>query len=223
MYRRSLLVGVGAFGGLALAGCASSNPQTQQADEQSLVTAATGTVGVLKANGGANAASLLGKAKAIAIFPDLLKGGVGLGGSRGQGVLLVRGPQGWSYPAFYETASVSLGLQLGVEESAVVMFVMSQHALDSLMQSSSVSFKAGGGLSLADFNAATQAQLEGADVVVWSKSKGAYGGLTMSGSDMSQRLDRDQTYYGKPVNAQQLAQGAAVNKQADALRAALSA
>lgn len=220
MRRRLLLIGAGAFGSLALTGC-SSTSQEMQTDEASLVTSATATVGVLKANGGTNAADLLQKAKAVLIFPDLINGGVGVGASRGQGVLLARSQQGWSYPAFYETSSISLGLQLGAEESSVVMFVMSQRALDNLMQSNNFSLKAGGGLSLVDFNAATQAQLEGADVVVWSKSKGAYGGLTLSGSDVSQRLDRDKSYYGKPVNVTQIAQGAVSNKQADSLRTAL--
>ncbi len=221
MDRRSFLLGAGMLGTVALAGCASSTPQQQVGDEQSLVDAATATVGVLKANSGANGATLLKSAKAVAIFPDVLKGGVGVGASRGQGVMLVRGPTGWSYPAFYDTSSVSLGLQLGVEESSVVMFVMSQRALDHLMQTSDFTFKAGGGMSLVDLNAATQQQLTGADVVVWSKSQGAYGGLTLSGSDVAQRLDRDQSYYGTAVNAMQIAQGTVSNKQADALRAAL--
>ena len=221
MDRRSFLAGTALLGGFALTGCASSSPQQQRADEQSLVDAATGTVAVFKANSGPNGNSLLHKAKAVVIFPDLLKGGVGLGGSRGQGVMLVRGPHGWSDPAFYETSSVSLGLQLGVEESSVMLFVMSQRALDGLMKNNGFTFKAGGGMSLMDFNTAAQEQLSGADVVVWSKSKGAYGGLTLSGSDVSQRLDRDQTYYGKPVNAMQIAQGEVSNKQAAALRSAL--
>ncbi len=220
MQRRVFLAGIGLVGGLTLAGCAST-PQQQEQNEQSLVDAATHTVGVMKADSGAKGASLLTKAKAVMIFPDLIKGGVAVGGTRGQGVMLVRGPTTWSYPAFYETSSISLGLQIGAEESSVVMFVMSQRALDSLMKTSNFSFKAGGGLSIIDMNAAAQEQLTGADVVTWSKSKGAYGGLTMSGSDVSQRLDRDNTYYGKAVNAEQIAQGAVSNKQADALRAAL--
>ncbi len=220
MDRRLLLVGAGAFGGLVLTGC-SSTPHEMRVDGRSLVTDAAGTVGVMKASGGANAAHLLETARAVLIFPDLLKGGVGIGGSRGQGVLLARGAQGWSYPAFYETSSVSLGLQLGAEESAVVMLVMSQRAEDNLMRNNNFTLKATGGLSLVDFNTATQAQLEGADVVVWSKSKGAYGGLTLSGSDVSQRLDLDQSYYGQPVNAAQIAQGGVRNPQADPLRAAL--
>jgi lipid-binding SYLF domain-containing protein len=98
-------------------------------------------------------------------------------------------------------------LQLGGEESSVVMFVISRRALDGLMHNSSFSLKASGGMSLVDFNTATQQQLAGADIVMWSKSKGAYGGLSLSGSDIAQRPDIDRSYYGTPVTAAQIATG----------------
>lgn len=221
MNRRFLLLSSAALGGLMLAGCAESRKE-MRADDRALVNQAVATVGVMKRHGGAKIAALLQKAKAVVIFPDILKGGVVLGGSRGQGVMLVHGPQGWSYPAFYETTSVSLGVQLGFEESSVVMIVMKQRALDSLLQTSNFTLKVGGGLTFADFNKATQAELEGADVVIWSKSEGAFAGLTLSGSDVSQRLDLDRSYYGKPVTAAEIAKGTVSNPQADPLRAALS-
>jgi lipid-binding SYLF domain-containing protein len=221
MNRRLLLLGSVTLGGLALTGCAESRKE-MHADERTIVNQALTTVQVMKAHGGTKIAMLLQKAKAVVIFPDILKGGIGLGGSRGQGVMLVHGPQGWSYPAFYETTSVSLGVQLGFEESSVVMFVMKQRALDTLMQASNFTLKAGGGFTFVDFNKATEAELEGADVVIWSKSEGAFAGLTLSGSDVSQRLDLDQSYYGKPVNAAEIAKGMVRNPQAGPLRAALS-
>ena len=61
-----------------------------------------------------DARALARKAKAIMIFPSLLKGALFLGGEGGNGVLLARRADGtWSYPAFYSLASVSFGLQVG--------------------------------------------------------------------------------------------------------------
>lgn len=215
-----------ALGCLLLAGCtqtAMTGGQPSTSSEQSTVDTATHTVGTMKASGGANVANLLQKARAVVIFPDLVKGGLGLGASRGQGVLLARTATGWSDPAFYESTSVSLGVQIGLEESAVVMFVLSQKALDTLLQTSSFTMKAGGGLSMADFNTATQEQLNGADVVIWSKSSGAYGGLSLSGSDIAQHTGEDQAYYGQPVTARDIIAGKVTNPAAAALVKALGA
>lgn len=209
---------------LLLAGCAqtgSTGAQASTGSEQATVDQATHTVATMKASGGTKVASLLQKAKAVVIFPDLVKGGIGLGASRGQGVLLARTATGWSDPAFYESTSVSLGVQIGLEESAVVMFVLSQKALDTLLQTSSFTMKAGGGLSLADFNTATQDQLNGADVVIWSKSSGAFGGLSVSGSDISQHTGEDQAYYGQPVTARDIIAGKVTNPAAAGLLTAI--
>ena len=213
-----------AFGCLLLAGCAQnsmSGGQQSTSSQQNTVDLATRTISAMKGSGGEKVAALLRRAKAVMIFPDLVKGGVGLGASRGQGVLLGRTVTGWSDPAFYESTSVSVGLQIGLEESAVVMFVLSQKALDTLLQTSSFTMKAGGGLSLADFNTATQDQLNGADVVIWSKSSGAFGGLTVSGSEISQHTSEDQAYYGKPVTARDIIAGGVKNPAAAALVSAL--
>ena len=217
--RRLFLGSAAMLGGFSLVGC-TSTPTEQRGNEQALVDTATATLTRFKTDAGARATTLLRNARAVLIFPDLVKGGVGVGATRGQGVMLVRAASGWNGPAFYESSSVSVGLQVGLEESAVIMIVNSDRAFNQLMQSSDVTFKVGGGLSLVDFNTARQDQITGADVVVWSRSQGAYGGLTLSGSDISQRMDRDQTYYGKPVNATQIGLGAVSNPQAAALRAA---
>jgi lipid-binding SYLF domain-containing protein len=209
-----------ALGCLALAGCAGAG-QDSSATEQGLVDQATNTLGTMKSSGGAKAATLLQKARAILVFPDLVKGGIVVGGTRGQGVLVARTATGWSDPAFYESTSVSVGAQIGFEESAVVMFINTQKALDGILQSSSFTLKAGGSLQVADFNSGLAEQLTGADVVVWSKSSGAFAGIAVSGTDLSQRTDYDQAYYKQPVNAQAIIAGQAKNAKAAGLIATL--
>lgn len=212
------------LGGVALTGCAqntTSAGQQSASGPQSTVDSAASTVGTMTNSGGAKSAALLQQAKAVLIFPDLINGGIGIGGSRGQGVLVARRAGTWSGPAFYESTSFSLGLQLGLQSSSVVMFVISQKALDTLLQPSSFTFKAGGGLSLADFNSATQAQLTGADVVVWSQSSGAFAGLTVSGTTVSQRTDNDMAYYQKSVSASDIVAGKVKNANDRVLISAL--
>ncbi len=87
------------------------------------------------------------KAKGIAIFPALIKGGFILGGEGGTGVLLGRLENGtWSYPAFYYMGAASLGLQIGGQVSEVVLTIMSEKALDAVIDNQ---MKLGGEVSMA--------------------------------------------------------------------------
>ena len=60
----------------------------------------------------------IGNAEGILIVPVSVKGGFIVGGSGGVGVFLARGEANdWSYPAFYQLAAVSFGLQIGGDVS----------------------------------------------------------------------------------------------------------
>ena len=76
-------------------------------------------------------------ARGVLIYPQVLKGGVIIGGSGGTGVLLVREQRegDFSYPAFYTMGSVSIGLQIGGESAEVVLLVLTKHGIDSLLTS----------------------------------------------------------------------------------------
>ncbi len=87
------------------------------------------------------------KAKAVMIFPDIFKAGLVIGGQGGSGLLLVRdAAKGWSQPAFYTLAEGSLGLQIGGQSSETVFTIMSQKALDAILDNQ---MKFGGDMSVA--------------------------------------------------------------------------
>ena len=104
-------------------------------DEANLVDRARITVDDLKRDKEfGNAVELMRHAKGVMIVPSLIKGGFFVGGEGGEGVLLTRSaPNNWSYPAFYTLASASFGLQIGVEQAELVVFVMSDKAMDAFM------------------------------------------------------------------------------------------
>jgi lipid-binding SYLF domain-containing protein len=93
---------------LALAACASSDPGDQAAKRAEIDAGADAALSELYAKDPA-ARALADQAKGIAIFPDILKAGVGVGGETGDGVLRVPGED----VAYYNTSSASIGLQLG--------------------------------------------------------------------------------------------------------------
>jgi lipid-binding SYLF domain-containing protein len=202
--------------------CAQS-PQQQAINEQQIVDSSTLTVQQMEAATGAKTANLLKRAKAVLVFPSVVKGGLIIGGENGEGVLSAHGAAGWSDPAFYQISAISVGLQAGGEDSQVVMFVLTDKAYASILRSNSYTVKAGAGLNLVDFNTAKDVDISGADVVVWSKNSGVFGGLTVSGSDIKQRFEHNAVYYGKGVNAVAIITGKATNPKAGALRRALAA
>src|SRR3546814_2885808 len=74
------------------------------------------------------------RAKAVMIFPSLLKGAFFIGGEGGSGVLLTRDPEGnWSNPAFYTMGTVSFGLQFGGQSSEAILVVMTDAGLKAIM------------------------------------------------------------------------------------------
>jgi lipid-binding SYLF domain-containing protein len=184
-------------------GSIGAQPARAAGGEQDTVNHAMGTLQDLRRDKAfGNARSLLHRARAVLIAPRIFKAGFFVGGEGGQAVLMVRGARGWSDPAFYQIASASFGLQIGAQESEMVMFIMSDRALQAVMQDS---FKIGAnaGLAIATLGStvegATTANL-GADIVVWASASGAYAGISLDGSVISERREDNADYYGRPVS-----------------------
>lgn len=138
------------------------------------------------------------RAKAVLIYPQLIKGGFIIGGEGGTGVLLARSDTGWSDPAFYTLAAGSIGLQIGGQVSEVVFTIMSQKALDAVLDNQ---MKFGGDMSIAagpvgkGVEASTTTNLQ-ADVYSFAKTAGLFGGLSFEGAGILKRDSWNEAYYG---------------------------
>jgi SH3 domain-containing YSC84-like protein 1 len=208
---------------LALAPFAAAQAQS---DQQITVDRAIKTVGDLthdKAFG--NAHQLLGRARAVLIVPKLFKGGFIVGGEGGTGVLLARAGGGhWSDPAFYAIGSASLGFQAGLEQSEMVLLIMTQKGLDAILRDQ---FKVGAqaGIAVANLGSGVEGAVSagGPDIVVWSSSSGVYAGVALNGSIIRSQPDDDARYYGRPVTTRDiLYRHVVVAPRANALQAELA-
>lgn len=169
---------------------------------------------------------MLGRARAVMICPRVFKAGFIIGGAGGSCVLLARAGNGtWSYPAFYGIGSGSVGLQIGIQDSELIMLIMTQRGLSAVMDSQ---FKLGADASVAvatvggSLGGATTAAA-GADILAFAINRGLFGGIALDGSIMSLRSDWNQAYYGQPYSARQVViQMVAANPGADPLRAVLT-
>ncbi|MGE5278566.1 MAG: lipid-binding SYLF domain-containing protein [Acidobacteriota bacterium] len=153
--------------------------------------------------------------RGLVICSQVTKAGFVLGGSGGRCVLVAKGDKGWNGPAFYSIGTASIGFQAGVSVAEIVMLVQTQKALDSLMSSA---FKLGGDASIATGPVGVGAGADvTADFVAYSRAKGLYGGLNVSGSGIKPSEDYNRAYYGKDVSPIDIiAKGAVHNRGAEA-------
>ncbi|MSP03158.1 MAG: hypothetical protein EXR07_19240 [Acetobacteraceae bacterium] len=207
---------------LVLAGC-SQGP----GGEQTLVDRAALTVQEMMAqNVSQDPKSLLRRAKAVMICPRVFKAGFFIGGEGGSCVLLARSGNGtWSYPTFYDIGSGSFGFQFGVQDSQLMMLVMTTRGLNAAMDSQ---VRLGGSVSVAVATMGMGVQgsttaAAGADIIAFAAARGLFGGVSLDGGLMSARIDSNQAYYGQPLAARQVVlQMQGVNPGADPLRGVLT-
>ncbi len=217
-------LGAMAFAVVALIGFASV--PARAAGERSTLAHAEATVDDLRHDGiFRDARRSLRHARAVLIVPSLVKGGFIFGAEGGDGVLLARTGKSWSSPAFYSLGSASFGLQIGLEQAQVVMIIMTDKALRAIKRSK-FKFGVGGGLTIVTLGAgaegATSGNLSG-DIIVWSKAKGAYGGITLNGSVLDPDQKANAHFYGHRVDVDDILGGRVKDPATEPLRRKLDA
>ena len=141
---------------------------------------------------------LLDRAEAVAVFPSVIKAGFIVGGRGGSGVLSRRVAGGWSAPAFFDLGGGSIGLQIGAASTDYILLFMNEHAVESLL---SDKFEIGGEGSAAagpvgrSASASTDVKLN-AQILSYSRSKGAFAGLELKGVVIKPDNDDNLQVYG---------------------------
>jgi lipid-binding SYLF domain-containing protein len=217
-----------------LAGTAASTlapaPSAQAAslsDAKELVAASQFAFDDLMDHGtNATIRSLLKDAKGVMIFPSVIKGAVGIGGEGGSGVLMVRGQDGvWSYPAFYHMSSISLGFQLGGQETRFLMILMTDRAVQKVMTGNT---QIGGDLSAAAVESgvekSTGTTTGRRDIYYHAETEGGlFAGVSVEGSRIKARNKMASKYYGYQVSPRDIViERRVTNPQAEDLRTAIS-
>ncbi len=130
-------------------------------------------------------ASLLANAQGIVIVPDLVKGGFVVGARYGRGIVMVRDERGfWRPPAFVTLAGGSVGWQIGLQVTDIILVFKSRSSVDNLMRGK---FTVGADAAAAagpvgrEAAAATDAGLR-AEIYTYSRSRGLFAGVSLDGS-----------------------------------------
>lgn len=152
---------------------------------------------------------VLEHAKCVAVVPQLMKGGFVFGAEHGKGVATCRTAKGWSAPAFITVSGGSWGLQIGAEAVDLVMIIQNEKGMQRLLSSN---FQLGADASAAagpvgrHASANTDWKMD-AEVLTYSRAKGAFAGLTLEGASVRQDDDSRRAIYGGKVTTRTLLLG----------------
>jgi len=143
----------------------------------------------------------LSRARAVLIFPRLVKASLIVGGEGGNGVMVARhSDNSWSDPAFYSLGSPSVGLQIGYQQAAVALFVMDEPTLERALHSSvALGGNAGATLGNIDDLDRSRGDVLTANIYQVIDAQGAFAGVSLDGYVIASRPQRNRDYYGKPV------------------------
>ena len=216
MWKRLLI----AAAPLVLAGLVTAMPAAAD-DGHDLVQNAAAQVQTMGADPQLRA--LLARSRGVLLVPQYGHGAFIIGGKGGEGVLLVRTARGrWSNPAFFGLGGVSIGLQAGGNSGQVAYILMSDNAVRQFEQGNKFSLSAGAGLNVVNYQAGQRADLIRGDVVTWSNTTGAYGGVDVGATDVNYDQPLTSEFYGTPdVSIGQALGGQTRSPDAENLRRAM--
>jgi SH3 domain-containing YSC84-like protein 1 len=144
-------------------------------------------------------ASLLANAQGMVIIPDLVKGGFVVGVRHGRGVALVRDDRGaWRPPCFVTLTGGSVGWQIGLQVTDIVLVFKTRGGVRSLMNGKltlGADAAAAAGPVGREAAAATDEQLQ-AQILTWSRSRGLFAGVSLDGSVVAIDRSGNAAFYG---------------------------
>ncbi len=194
---------------LALPLLAGAQDETRAKDIDRLETAATILDEIMAAPDKGIPDEILHDAKCVAVVPSMIKGAFGFGGNYGKGVASCRTNKGWSAPAFFRIEGGSFGFQIGGQAVDVVMVIMNENGMKNLLSSK---FKLDANASVAagpvgrHADAATDWKLR-AQVLTYSRARGVFAGVSLSGAVIKQHQDDTRAFYGHTVSFRNLLTG----------------
>lgn len=143
------------------------------------------------------------RADCVVVIPSMKKAAFIVGGEYGRGMMSCRSANGWSAPLFMQLMKGSWGLQIGGEAVDLVLLVMNRKGVDSLLDnkvSLGVDASVAAGPVGRTGSASTDAVLN-AQILSYSRSKGLFAGIDLSGGVLQPDKGANQDFYRRPVAA----------------------
>jgi SH3 domain-containing YSC84-like protein 1 len=153
---------------------------------------------------------LIRRAQCVGVIPNLKRAGFIVGAKYGKGVLTCRTADGnWSAPAIMRIEGGSIGLQIGLGETDVVLLVMNESGKNKLMRDK---FTVGADASVmaGPVGRSTEAETDAmmsAEILAYSRSRGAFAGVALEGATLRPDNDDDANIYGHAVAVREILHG----------------
>jgi len=153
---------------------------------------------------------LLDKAVCVVVFPSVVKAAFGIGGSYGRGAMTCR--QGsdftgrWGAPTMMALEGASFGFQLGGEATDFVLLVMNPRGANGILTDKvklGADASAAAGPKGRDLSAETDVTAN-AEILSYSRSRGAFAGISLEGSTVRPDNDANEKIYGRKVPAKEV-------------------
>jgi lipid-binding SYLF domain-containing protein len=153
--------------------------------------------------------SILKQATCVGVVPGMLKGAFIFGAEYGQGAVTCRTGHGWSAPVFIRMEGGSWGFQIGGQGTDLVLVAVNQKGFQDLLSSK---FKIGADAAAAagpvgrNAQASTNWKMQ-SELLTWSRSKGLFAGVDLSGVAVSQNHADTDFFYGSPHSFESILRG----------------
>lgn len=150
---------------------------------------------------------LLQNAKAMAIIPDVIRGGFIFGARRGRGIIIVRTQEGsWSNPSFVTLTGGSFGAQIGADSTDVVLVFGNERSVRDIAEGK---FTLGGDAAatagpIGRNTTATRDLTFSAELYTYVRSRGLFAGATVEGSNIGIDQDANAAFYSADGDASPL-------------------
>lgn len=143
--------------------------------------------------------SLLSRAYAVAVIPNVVKAAFGLGARRGKGIVVVRqGDSAWSNPAFITLTGGSVGWQIGGQSTDIILVFKTRKGVDGIENGR---FTLGADASVAagpmgrQAGVATDIEFQ-AEVYSYSRNRGLFAGVAIEGAGLTMDRKANAAFYG---------------------------
>jgi lipid-binding SYLF domain-containing protein len=191
-----------------LTGVASAATDTQKLKDR--IDAATAVVHELMATPDKGVPKwVAAKATCVAVVPGYKKGAFVVGGQYGQGLATCRTRHGWSAPVFIQITGASFGFQIGGQSTDLVLVGTNHKAMDDMLKEK---VKLGGDIAASAGPVGRNSQasisaLANAEFLTYSRSKGLFAGLDLTGDYINQNKEDTEAFYGKVIPYSEILSG----------------
>lgn len=154
--------------------------------------------------------SLLRRAEGVAIFPEVKRVGLFLGGYFGKGLVLREDENGRFFgPAFFKIEGLSVGPQVGIQVQGLVLLLMNREGIETFYKDG---FTLGGNISIAagplgrGFSAGVDTELS-SSIYAYAIARGFFAGISIEGARIRDNKKANEAFFGRKISVQEILTG----------------